>query len=143
MKVSKAVSDDIVVLRQVTVDEFMDLRQSVGWGLPDRASIRVGLKNTIFSVCVERKGKLVGYGRVVGDGGFTVYIQDVIVKPEYQRQGVGLSIMNSIMDYVKANYCKGTYVGLMASLGRETFYKRFGFIERPNDKCGAGMIQFL
>lgn len=34
-------------------------------------------------------------------------------------------------------------VNLMAAKGKEPFYKKFGFIERPNDKHGAGMIQYL
>jgi hypothetical protein len=31
----------------------------------------------------------------------------------------------------------------MATKGREAFYKKFGFIERPNEQFGAGMIQFI
>jgi ribosomal protein S18 acetylase RimI-like enzyme len=86
---------------------------------------------------------LIGYGRVIGDRGFTIYIQDVIVKPAFQKQGVGLKIMSIIMKYIKDNYGRGTYIGLMASRGKEKFYKRFAFIERPNDHFGAGMIPFL
>jgi predicted GNAT family N-acyltransferase len=134
---------DIVNLRCITVDEFIDLRNSVGWGIPEKQAIAIGLENSLFSVCIERDGQLIGYGRVIGDRGFTVYIQDVIVKPAFQKQGTGSNIMSIIMNHIKENYGKGTYVGLMASRGKEEFYKRFGFIERPNDHFGAGMIQFL
>jgi ribosomal protein S18 acetylase RimI-like enzyme len=57
-------------------------------------AIAIGLENTLFSVCIEREGQLIGYGRVIGDKGFTVFIQDVIVKPEFQRQGIGSKIMS-------------------------------------------------
>jgi predicted GNAT family N-acyltransferase len=134
---------DIINLRCITVDEFIDLRRSVEWGIPEKDAIVIGLENTLFSVCIERDGQLIGYGRVIGDGGFTVYIQDVIVKPAFQKQCIGSKIMSIIMNYIKENYGKGTYIGLMASKGKEKFYKRFAFIERPNEHFGAGMIQFL
>lgn len=134
---------DIINLRRITVDEFIDLRSSVGWGIPEKDAIAIGLENTLFSVCFERDGQLIGYGRVIGDRGFTVFIQDVIIKPAFQRQGIGSKVMSIIMTYIKENYGRGTYIGLMASKGKEEFYKRFAFIERPNEHFGAGMIQFL
>jgi hypothetical protein len=33
-------------------------------------------------------------------------------------------------------------INLMAARGKEGFYKKFGFIERPNDEKGAGMSQW-
>lgn len=134
---------DRVILDQITVDEFVSLRQAVGWEVPEKEFILIGLNNTLFSVCIHREDKIIGYGRVVGDGGFTIFIQDIMVRPEFQRQGIGTKIMELIMDTIKQNYGKRTYIGLMATKGKEQFYKRFGFIERPNEHFGAGMIQFL
>jgi hypothetical protein len=31
----------------------------------------------------------------------------------------------------------------MAAKGKENFYKKLNFIERPNEHYGAGMIQFI
>ena len=136
--------EDIKIIRRaVTADEFIKMRQSVGWGHPEKDVISIGLKNTLFSVCVEKDKELVGYGRIIGDGAFALYIQDIIVKPEYQRIGLGIGIMNEIMKYINGNYAKGTMVGLMAAEGKENFYKKFGFFERPNEGYGAGMIQYI
>jgi hypothetical protein len=33
-------------------------------------------------------------------------------------------------------------VGLFAAKGKEPFYERFGFIGRPNETLGKGMIHF-
>lgn len=136
-------STDFVNVRRITVDEFIDLRSSVGWSVPEKEAIAIGMEYTLFSVCIERDGQLIGYGRVIGDKGFTAYIQDVIVKPAFQKQGVGSKLMSIIMNYIKDNYGRGAYIGLMASKGKEEFYKRFAFIERPNEQFGAGMIKFL
>ena len=40
-------------------------------------------------------------------------------------------------------YAKGVFVNLMSAKGRESFYKQFVFIERPDDKFGAGMTQWI
>ena len=47
------------------------------------------------------------------------------------------------MEYIKQNYVKGTMIGLMVAKGKEDFYKKFGFIDRPNDVYGPGMLQYL
>ncbi|HEX2957517.1 MAG TPA: GNAT family N-acetyltransferase [Chitinispirillaceae bacterium] len=134
---------DNIIFDQITADEFISLRKAVGWEVPEKGFVAAGLKNTLFSVCIRRVDTIIGYGRVVGDGGFTIFIQDVMVLPENQRQGVGTKIMEIIMSTIKQTFGRHTYIGLMATKGREPFYKRFGFIERPNERFGAGMIQFL
>ena len=131
------------VRRSATTDEFIKLRQAVGWSCPEKDVISNGLKNTLFSVCIEKDRELVGYGRVIGDGAFSLYIQDIIVIPEYQRLGLGSELMNEIIKYITGKYTKGTMVCLMAAIGKENFYKKFKFIERPNEVYGAGMIQYI
>jgi predicted GNAT family N-acyltransferase len=53
-----------------------------------------------------------------------------------------MKIVSDIMKYIKEEYPKGTMVCLMSAKGKENFYKKFGFVERPNENYGAGMIQF-
>lgn len=131
-----------ILRRSASAEEYVEMRQSVGWWLPEKDVISTGLKHSLFSVCAENNEKIVGYGRIIGDGAFALYIQDIIVKPEYQRLGIGMKIMSEIMKYINEEYSKGTMVCLMSAKGKENFYKKFGFIERPNEKYGAGMIQF-
>lgn len=47
------------------------------------------------------------------------------------------------MEYITSTYPPGSSVGLMSAKGKEDFYKKFGFMERPNESYGAGMIQYL
>jgi hypothetical protein len=47
-------SKDVVMLRRITVDEFIDLRNSVGWGVPEKKAIVIGLeKYPVFCVLNE------------------------------------------------------------------------------------------
>ena len=136
--------DDIkITKRAITVNEFIEMRDSVGWGYPDKDILLKGLSNSIYSVCAEHNDQIVAYGRIIGDGAFTLYIQDIIVKPDYQRTGLGTAIMTEIMTHIRDTYGPGTMVCLMSAKGKENFYKKFDFIERPNEHYGAGMIQFL
>jgi len=133
-----------ILKKQISVEDYMNLREIVGWGNPENIeAIERGLKNTLYSICIEVEEQIIGYGRVVGDGGFTFYIQDIIVLPSYQRLGLGNKIMAELMEYITSTYPPGSSVGLMSAKGKEDFYKKFGFVERPNEGYGAGMIQYL
>ncbi|MDP9701575.1 ribosomal protein S18 acetylase RimI-like enzyme [Paenibacillus intestini] len=133
-----------ILKKQISVEDYMNLREIVGWGNPENIeAIERGLKNTLYSICIEDEEQTIGYGRIVGDGGFTFYIQDIIVIPSYQRLGLGNTIMTELMEYITSTYPPGSSVGLMSAKGKEEFYKRFGFVERPNESYGSGMIQYL
>lgn len=130
----------ILVERSPTVEQYMRLRNAVGWGNTDVDATETGLSNSLFSVCVMSGDEVVGCGRILGDGGIYFYIQDVIVLPEFQGRGIGERIMNSLMDYLRAHAPANAFIGLMAARERAGFYKRFGFNERPSGAPGMFMV---
>ena len=118
--------------------DFNELFNSVGWGNRDNNKIDQHRKASSFSVCVFIDNKIIGMARVVGDGAyFTIY--DVVVKKEYQKQGVGTILMNEIMKWYKSIEDDDTCLYLGATFGKEQFYEKFGFKTRPYDNIGAGM----
>lgn len=127
-----------------TVDEFNTLTDSVGWGCTNREIVEKALKNTVYSICAYDNHKMIGFGRLIGDMAMFLYIQDVMVLPEYQRQKVGSSIMkyliNKVDEFKKENPDIRTYLG--ASKGKDAFYQKFGFITREEAGLGAGMVLF-
>jgi GNAT superfamily N-acetyltransferase len=90
-------------------------------------------------------GRLIGMGRVVGDGAVICYVQDLIVLPDYQGHGVGSMVLKALTEYVKSITEPGTEMmfGLMCAKGREQFHEKHGFIARPTSALGPGMIQYL
>lgn len=130
--------------RTPSADEFNYLTNSVGWGIRGKNIIEEALKNTLYSLCVYDDAKLIGYGRIIGDKTIFLYIQDIMVIPEYQNKHIGTGIMNNLLnqinEYKKINPQIRTYLG--ASKGKESFYEKFGFISRPNDELGSGMILY-
>jgi ribosomal protein S18 acetylase RimI-like enzyme len=122
--------------------DYNRLRTAVGWSTPDLAVIERALPNSLYAVCAYVDGSLAGMARVVGDGGLAYYIQDVIVLPGYQLQGIGSRLMDHIMAYIHAHASRDTTVGLISAVGKEWFFENYGFITRPTDKLGAGMTSF-
>lgn len=127
-----------------SAEEFNYLTNSVDWGTRKNNIIEEALKNTLYSLCVYDDSKLIGYGRIIGDKTIFLYIQDIMVIPEYQNKHIGTEIMNNLLkqinEYKKINPSIRTYLG--ASKGKESFYEKFGFISRPNEELGSGMILY-
>lgn len=122
--------------------EWVSLRESVGFGAYNEQQAVRGLKNSLFCVCaLNDAGQTIGMARVVGDGVTCFYIQDVIVRPEYQNVGVGFAMMKRVISYIDENSVPNAVVGLMAAKGKEGFYEKFGFVCRPNDNKGSGMVR--
>lgn len=124
------------------VEEFNYLYDAVGWESYDRKVSEKGLANTTYSVSVYDDSKIVGYGRLIGDGICFLYIHDVMVDPKYQNKKIGTQIMNKLLEKVNQVKLENPYVRvyLGASKGKEKFYERFGFITRENANLGSGMI---
>jgi GNAT superfamily N-acetyltransferase len=122
------------------VEEYNALHKSAGWGVFDDQSASAGLKGSLYTISVREDGALVAFGRVVGDGRITFYIQDVIVVPDKRSNGYARIVMEHILDYLQGVAAPIAVIGLMSSKGVENMYKKFGFIERPTgDHMGAGM----
>ena len=129
----------ILIERLPTTQEYNNLRKAVGWRTHREDAIEKGMPNTLYCICAYVDDELVGMARVVGDGGLAYYIQDVIVIPACQRQGMGTQIMDRIMLYLRDAIEQKATIGLQAAPGKEAFYEKYGFARLPNDKRGAGM----
>jgi Predicted acyltransferase len=136
---------DYEITDTITPQEYMELRQLVGWSLFPVEQAAEGLKRTTHLCCFRKEGKCIGLLRVLWDHGYVVYIADVIVRPEYQRQGLGRVLMNNALEYIRSNLKPGwrVMVSLMAAKGKEEFYKKFGFFTRPDEEHGSGMCQWI
>lgn len=124
------------------VEEFNYLYDAVGWGSYEKNVSEKALTNTIYSVSVYDDDKIIGFGRLIGDGICFLYIHDVMVIPEYQNRKIGSKIMHKILEKINQIKLENPYlrVYLGASKGKEKFYERFGFITRENANLGSGMI---
>ena len=129
----------------LTVEQYLHLRQQVRWKPLAPQQAQKALDNSLYVLSAYHDGELVGMGRLVGDGAVTCYIQYLIVVPNIQAHGIGSMIIERLIAYAASLGFPGTtmMLDLMCAKGRETFYQKHGFIARPTDELGPGMIQYL
>ncbi len=135
----------IIKENTVTINEYLGIRKMVNWKKLSEVQAKKALDNSLYYVGAYKGDELVGLGRIVGDGAVICYVQDLIVIPKYQGKGIGSRILNTLIDYVKKIGEDDTtmMMCLMCAKGRERFYEKHGFIARPTDSLGPGMIQYL
>lgn len=126
-----------------TAEAFKALRDSAGWGDISLSQARRSLENTRLGVTAYDGKTAIGMARVIGDGVINVYIQDVVIAPHYQSQGVGKTVISALISDIRGCMLANCTVGLLAAVGQEQFYSSFSFITRPDKDYGAGMFAKL
>ncbi|CAM2799597.1 GNAT family N-acetyltransferase [Erysipelothrix tonsillarum] len=134
--------DYILVENVLTPALYREMHEVCHFKEYDLEDIKIALDHDLYDVVVYDGDRAVAIARVVGDGRIVFFLKDVIVHPDYQHQGCGELIMKAFFNYLSKHACKGAYVGLMATPGVEKFYAKYGFIERPTEGLGSGMVLF-
>lgn len=130
-----------IVERKPTIVEFESVVNSVGFRSHDHIAVQIALSNTIFCVCAVDGGRVIGFGRVVGDGAITFVLTSVIVCPLHQRRGIGSRIVEALCSSVAALPYKNIVLEAIPLPGTTTFYERFGF--RALRGAPAGMVRWF
>ena len=105
--------------------DIADLRQAVGWNRMERDLSDPRLTTTL-QLCALDENHLIGYAQVISNQVTDAYIQDVMVHPDYQRQGIGTQLMEKLLSRLEED---GIYM-VSIIYGEEVlrpFYERFGF----------------
>ncbi|MDF2802986.1 MAG: GCN5-related N-acetyltransferase [Anaerocolumna sp.] len=136
---------NIQIQHSINVKEYNSLRGSVNWTCLNEEQAQIGIDNTYYLVCARYDQEAVGMARVISDGGYVVYIADVVVNPAYQGMSIGRLMMEDIMTFIKNNLVVNgpVMVNLMAAKEKEGFYENFGFLARPGEGTGAGMTLWV
>ena len=129
---------DIKLDYSITIDEFLEMVESVGWKTYSKEQVEKALKNTMYMIKATVNGKLAGIGRVVGDYSIVCMLTDICVKPEFQGQGIGLKITNELKMLIESNMYEGEkmQIELTPTAGNEAFYQKAGFKYKPEKITG-------
>ena len=129
-----------VILKEYAVykeAEILGLYTSVGWTnyTDNPEMLRNAYLNSLKLYGAYVDGKLVGIIRVVGDGYSVIFIQDLLVHPEFQRKGVGTLLLKKVLCEYDSVYQKH----LITEDTEKTilFYKSLGFLENSEIGCKA------
>lgn len=116
----------IIEDRVATASEHRGIAEAVGWGEAfDWQTLPLSLDGSLFGVVAVADERVVGMGRLVGDGVKYFYIQDVAVIPKYQSRGVGKAIIDRLLLHVAQSAPSTAFVGLFSTeQAREVYSSR-------------------
>ena len=133
----------MIELNKLTIDEYYNLLNILGWKTPTERLLKISLENGI-NVKYVLDGKTIGMARYVSDGGYAGLIMDVIVHPDYQGKGYGTKLIKYLIDYLKSTIQDNEelMIQLLSAPGKQNFYSQFGF-KVKKEVAEDGMYMWL
>ncbi|WP_370540778.1 GNAT family N-acetyltransferase [Brachybacterium sp. FME24] len=111
------------------MQEVLDLYDAVGWSTytAEPHTLERSLAGSARVVTARREGELLGLARVIGDDATIAYLQDVLVRPDAHRAGIGRRLVEAAF----APFAEVRQHVLLtdAEPGQRAFYESLGFVE--------------
>lgn len=110
--------------KEIDQNQLVDLFQSVGWKTveyPNR--LCEAIKNSDHVMTIWKQEELIGLISAITDGYINVFITYLLVKPEYQKSGLGKAMMK---DFLEKFDGFGRRI-LTTESDKEEYYQKFGF----------------
>lgn len=121
------------------LERILELYDSVGWTnyTQNPAMLKQDLDASLYTLYAYEGEELLGLVRAVGDSFSSVFIQDLLVKPDKQRKGIGKELMEQVL----TSYSRAYQIQLATEASEKNlaFYQSLGFQELTNLAC-TGMI---
>ncbi|MBU3195995.1 GNAT family N-acetyltransferase [Clostridium algidicarnis] len=117
-------------------EDYISLRLRSRMGNKDLERSRKAIANSLFTISLYDKEKLIGFGRIVGDGGITYVVSDVMVDEYYRKKGFADKIMKEINNYLEESTFEDSYICLIANSPADLLYNKYQFEYLPPNKCG-------
>ncbi|MEF3355101.1 GNAT family N-acetyltransferase [Paenibacillus sp. GYB006] len=124
-----------------SIESYLNLRRAAGLSKMSREGAEKGLPSTLFAVSLMEGERLIGMGRVVGDGGLQFLVCDIAVHPDEQGKGYGKIIMKEIKHYIDEQVPAEGIVSLIADRPADRLYEQYGFLHAAPDSLGMWFKQ--
>ena len=83
---------------QLTPEEVPELRAHVGWSRRDNDYPTLFERCNFWAGVKNENNKLIAFGYICGMGLEHGYMEDIIVHPDYQGSGIGLKLVNVLLE---------------------------------------------
>ncbi len=81
----------------ISNNEVPELRELVGWGRRDKDYPTLFERCNFWAGARDENNNLIAFGYVCGMGLEHGYMEDIIVHPEYQGQGIGVELIKELL----------------------------------------------
>ena len=116
-------------------DEVLALYESVGWTnyLQRAERLPAAFRGSLCVLGAWEDGQLVGLLRAVGDGVTILFVQDLLVLPDYQRRGIAAALVRTLCGRYPSVY----QIELLTDDTEQTraFYHALGFAAAEEIGC--------
>jgi GNAT superfamily N-acetyltransferase len=104
-----------------------DLHALFASAWPDYRAVRMQrlLKCALIYVCAYEGRRLIGFGKIIGDGGVHGFLLDPTVAPDCRRKGIGRRVVTRCLTEARRLGVKWVHVDYEPSL--RAFYRHCGF----------------
>ncbi len=98
-----------------------------------------GIENSAFVVtAVDGQGRLLGLARAVSDDATICYVQDILVRPQEQGQGIGRQLLDKILQ--RYSHLRQTVLITDDEPQQRAFYQALGFTEGSDVEYGPTRV---
>ena len=113
--------------KNINLKQLINLYQSVGWtSYTEKPELlQQAVHNSLYVLGAFDHDQLIGLIRVVGDGLTIIYIQDLLVLPAYQNQGIGSTLINKVRKEFR--HVRQKVLLTMEEPETRAFYEKNGF----------------
>lgn len=112
---------------QIDKSKLEKLYSSVVWSAYSKnlELLEKAVEHSLLVISAWDEDELVGLVRVIGDGLTIIYIQDILVQPNYQNEKIGTELMTKVLE----NYPEVRQKVLLTEEAPNVrhFYEKFGF----------------
>ena len=144
MRVRRAVGDDLPVLQEIEVEAgalFVEI------GMPEIAAHPPGDLDDLAAaealLVAEEGDVIVGYAWIELVDGAT-YLEQVSVRPESGRRGVGTALLDAVADFARARGDRSvTLITFRDVPFNAPLYARRGFVHLPEDEWTEGLREIV
>lgn len=139
---ANAESVDVTVAEAVGTDELVDLYASVGWTAytADPGGLARAIAGSTYVVTARHGDLLIGLARGLSDDVSIFYLQDLLVRPEWQGRGVGTSLLADCLR--RFGHVRQKVLMTDDQEGHHRFYRALGYRD-VGSLAEAGLRAFV
>ncbi len=119
--------------RDIDLYELEELCDAVGWSRRPLRKVKKAIQHSFVVVSMwEQRGsfrRLIGFSRATSDHAFNATIWDVVVHPDFQKQGLGKALMKQMIKELRNEDISN--ITLFADPHVVNFYRNLGFMADP------------
>ncbi|MEA2003159.1 MAG: GNAT family N-acetyltransferase [Actinomycetota bacterium] len=120
-------SVEVHVVDKVAIDELTDLYGAVGWVIYTAApaKLETAVTNSSHVVVARAGGQLIGLARGMSDDVSIFYLQDILVRPEWQHQGIGRRLLKNCLE--RFSHVRQKVLLTDGETAQHRFYESMGY----------------